>query len=1654
MEEFCAIMCHHCILGEFGYVQQLLTQLAPKFLDQDTVKILKQVLNLALNSSSDLSVFAAFDSFDPLPDLIQYLYLNQFQVKETHKLFVLFQNLHFQAANPSTIILAFICCAIYDLKTFVEIFEKNADSETINYLLRIAHLVLNTKNISVTKKNNLGTGGNGSNCFRIYGDYLEKRFLNEQFDFEEMKIHSPMLFKIMHDQIIIQQNETLMGYFKNVSGSVSDITKGTFNNELQKLLLMLSAAAFEDEVAATTAVKMYFQAMNVRIGKIYLKQQEQRVISVMIQIARSYTTIGMLKALCEYIELSYDCQKCKQIHLLLAYLTGIIAIVESDRNKAEKAAQHFGDIFNRYLPTSDEIQLSVNGFILKTEDIYLLVQAMLGESSNNVYNTLKDIADEDKTFTVAISDLIQNQALKCDSMLESFANLCSDKVLQTELCSQQAEISYGNKHKDTLTALIVCKYCQNGISQRSIDNSTLQTIKNTFDLLIQSSVSSTVIRTTRLLIYQNLSLYDQMLKEASDITAFSMSQYSQCVSAQELLVFAQTAAQLYRHDVASNYSSQALIMEPSLQNSVEYQLISAQICSAKGEFLGAAAQLQQVLNKQTQLLGDNIKNPDLIPLRIHLALTRIKSGEMLGFQALNDLQKAYPVEYLMNKMTMSIKNPQYIGMHIAVQRARAYLYILRQAGAYNDLPPVEEQRNNFMFEHAILFIEYQQVVKKYVEYNNTVFYQSSNPVCINYIAQNYGLCPIDHITDIFATSLKPPNEKMKQYIKQNDIKTQTAIQLITPYLQYSQDAIDVLSRVQLLFMNNKLAYVNCFMYQDEGASSNKISDLANAYLAIGDSKKAEIYYTKSIEVAEKVIKTQNLPDYTDRILVSFLVLLKSRALSKCHRFKESRSVLENLFNKQFCKKVTPEMNPVQKMNTEAAQIMYGLICTEYMKFLIKCREYEALNQIIDSALANCNAQFQLNEASKADAIRQPIAIVYFIIQLYRAKAELIKLGKIQIKNKYQERQQLLEKAAFWCENNILAKVSRLMPANIDLQIKLQSSVFSMHQSTTNVEHLGAKEQIGIKAVVNQTEIKVDLAEVFMEQTNLNIIDFLSQDSQQLSTTQKQLIKQANEYAKQSLKGKSARALTICSIYSLLVEMNTEQAKKHAELAKSIEKSSDIINVIQKFIDRKVAQQENSEDDAQDAPAADSFTQLVNLLQKQNTVDILDKLLFEACRVKNIKTIINALFTEQAETIEETFTLGEEMDLEQLNNMNNKTLQPVTKQSALLFLAKGMLSLKIGRIQEGLRNIMVAANSQNLPDQYKARCLYLLGSTYINPSRSPLFGYTSSLTGKQQSAVTLQKRAMNNNVVVVDNMVDVVNDDDSQVPEMSVINQRDEDIQEAQLILTSMDQLSQAKVKEADVLVEVLRAQICIGMYKQICDKIQRSTLDGKKMDKRLEDEMKNQMAEAAETLHQLLKDNSKQQTLILYTLGILYTHLKNQPKARSSFQAGAKYNSFENADWIGVDASAQCSMALADQYMMIGKIANALSSLDEVLKLDKCQVTVYEMYGICMEKEAAFTDAVKHYETAWILSKGSPSVAYRLAYNYLKANRFRDAVFMCQMALNEWPGFNKLRTEVLFKAEAQLRRVHSVNEKDVVVKLSKQDENQNEEEDDENVETI
>jgi hypothetical protein len=59
--------------------------------------------------------------------------------------------------------------------------------------------------------------------------------------------------------------------------------------------------------------------------------------------------------------------------------------------------------------------------------------------------------------------------------------------------------------------------------------------------------------------------------------------------------------------------------------------------------------------------------------------------------------------------------------------------------------------------------------------------------------------------------------------------------------------------------------------------------------------------------------------------------------------------------------------------------------------------------------------------------------------------------------------------------------------------------------------------------------------------------------------------------------------------------------------------------------------------------------------------------------------------------------------------------------------------------------------------------------------------------------------------------------------------------------------------------------------------------------------------------------------------------------------------------------------------------------------------------GAIMEREQSYRDAADHYEAAWRHSGcASAAVGFKLAFNYLKAKRFVEAVDVCHKASVDW----------------------------------------------------
>lgn len=115
-------------------------------------------------------------------------------------------------------------------------------------------------------------------------------------------------------------------------------------------------------------------------------------------------------------------------------------------------------------------------------------------------------------------------------------------------------------------------------------------------------------------------------------------------------------------------------------------------------------------------------------------------------------------------------------------------------------------------------------------------------------------------------------------------------------------------------------------------------------------------------------------------------------------------------------------------------------------------------------------------------------------------------------------------------------------------------------------------------------------------------------------------------------------------------------------------------------------------------------------------------------------------------------------------------------------------------------------------------------------------------------------------------------------------------------------------------------------------------------------------------------------------------------------------------------------LLLAEIYIQSSKydLASALCHLAK--DHNRSCGKAWEQLGLIYEKESAYKDAATHYEKAWeYCNETSPSVGYRLAFNYLKAKRFVSAINICQQVLKINENYPKIKKDVLEKARLALR---------------------------------
>eukprot|EP00455_Lapot_gusevi_P005051 TRINITY_DN12130_c0_g1_i2.p1 TRINITY_DN12130_c0_g1~~TRINITY_DN12130_c0_g1_i2.p1 ORF type:complete len:563 (-),score=156.42 TRINITY_DN12130_c0_g1_i2:36-1724(-) len=180
---------------------------------------------------------------------------------------------------------------------------------------------------------------------------------------------------------------------------------------------------------------------------------------------------------------------------------------------------------------------------------------------------------------------------------------------------------------------------------------------------------------------------------------------------------------------------------------------------------------------------------------------------------------------------------------------------------------------------------------------------------------------------------------------------------------------------------------------------------------------------------------------------------------------------------------------------------------------------------------------------------------------------------------------------------------------------------------------------------------------------------------------------------------------------------------------------------------------------------------------------------------------------------------------------------------------------------------------------------------------------------------------------------------------------------------------------------------------------------------------KPKIEQAVQNFNQILSTNNDYLPAIL-GIANAFLLLKQEPKARNQLKRVSKMNfqveyatEFERS-WL----------LLADIYIQVGKYDLATELCQKCLTHNKSCSKAWELLGMIMEKENSFKDAADDYEKAWkLLNEASPAVGFKLAFNYLKAKRFVEAIEVCQKVLAICPDYPKIKKDILEKARASLR---------------------------------
>ncbi|KAG2502129.1 hypothetical protein HYH03_000619 [Edaphochlamys debaryana] len=157
---------------------------------------------------------------------------------------------------------------------------------------------------------------------------------------------------------------------------------------------------------------------------------------------------------------------------------------------------------------------------------------------------------------------------------------------------------------------------------------------------------------------------------------------------------------------------------------------------------------------------------------------------------------------------------------------------------------------------------------------------------------------------------------------------------------------------------------------------------------------------------------------------------------------------------------------------------------------------------------------------------------------------------------------------------------------------------------------------------------------------------------------------------------------------------------------------------------------------------------------------------------------------------------------------------------------------------------------------------------------------------------------------------------------------------------------------------------------------------------------------------------------VLLAMATGFMMLKQTPKARNQLKRVQKiqYKPDEAEEF------ERSWLLLADIHIQGGKYDLAQDLCQKCLKYNKSCAKAWEIMGQIMEREQAYKDAADHYENAWKHeNQASAQVGFKLAFNYLKARRYVEAVDVCHKVIKAFPDYPKIKKEILEKARQGLK---------------------------------